>query len=76
MSVIGKSKLDEIRHIFDDLVLNRLKEFDILNEDIVPEGLKPLARSVSWLVEQVVVQNLNPFLQITVVIHKLAFSNF
>jgi hypothetical protein len=39
-------------------VLTNIKEFKILDESLVPEGLKPIARSISWLVEQIVVQNL------------------
>lgn len=39
-------------------VLKKIRAFKILSEELVPEGLKPIARSISWLVEQIVVQNL------------------
>ena len=42
-------------------VLDKLSGFKILDETLVPEGLKPHARSVTWLVQQIVVQNLRKF---------------
>jgi hypothetical protein len=39
-------------------VLSNIGQFKILDESLVPQGLKPIARSISWLVEQIVVQNL------------------
>lgn len=42
-------------------VLKKIGKIQILDECLAPEGLKPLARSVSWLVEQVVVQNLRKY---------------
>ena len=39
-------------------VLKPIGTFRILDPGLVPQGLKPIARSISWLVEQVVVQNL------------------
>lgn len=40
------------------IVLKKIGKFNILDETLVPYGLKPIARSISWLVEQIVVQNL------------------
>ncbi|MFY9463328.1 MAG: hypothetical protein WAP52_04050 [Candidatus Sungiibacteriota bacterium] len=39
-------------------LLNILPSFDITNKKILPYGLKPHTRSVSWLVEQVIVQQM------------------
>lgn len=41
-----------------DNVVRKLGSFQIIDPRVVPEGIKPIARSVSWLVEQVIVQNL------------------
>jgi hypothetical protein len=41
-----------------DTILTKIKTFQIIDSEVVPEGIKPIARSVSWLVEQVIVQNL------------------
>ncbi|MFZ1019827.1 MAG: hypothetical protein WAN61_02465 [Minisyncoccia bacterium] len=59
-----KSK-DETRDILADLdfirgvylkLLNILPSFDVTDRKVLPYGLKPHTRSVSWLVEQVIVQ--------------------
>lgn len=42
-------------------VLNKIGKFKVLDENLVPEGLKPIARSIAWLVDQVVVQNLKKY---------------
>ena len=47
--------LDFTREIYLKL-LNLLPSFDITDRKILPYGLKPHTRSVSWLVEQVIVQ--------------------
>ncbi|MEK7124246.1 MAG: hypothetical protein AAB877_00985 [Patescibacteria group bacterium] len=60
---IGKDKsiiqiIDDIKYIesvFKNL-LNILPSFNVTDEKILPYGLKPHTRSVSWLVEQVIVQ--------------------
>ncbi len=39
-------------------LLNILPNFDITNKKILPYGLRPHTRSVSWLVEQVIVQQM------------------
>ena len=37
-------------------VVQIIPSFDITNPDILPYGLKPHTRSVSWIAEQVIVQ--------------------
>ncbi len=44
-----------IRGIYEELI-TILPSFNITDKDILPYGLKPHTRSVSWLVEQVVTQ--------------------
>jgi len=44
-----------------ECVCGKIGEFKILDEKLVPYGLKPIARSISWLVEQLVVQNLRKY---------------
>lgn len=39
----------------------KIGDFKILDDRLAPEGLKPLARSVGWLVEQILVQNLRKY---------------
>jgi hypothetical protein len=40
---------------------DRIGDFKILDENLVPEGLKPIARSISWLMDQITVQNLRRY---------------
>jgi hypothetical protein len=54
---LSMERIQKIESIFKELV-GTIKEFSILEEKLVPEGLKLIARSVSWLIEQIVVQNL------------------
>jgi hypothetical protein len=49
------SELEIIQSIYQKLLLI-LPSFDITNKEILPYGLKPHTRSVSWLVEQVITQ--------------------
>lgn len=44
-----------------ECVFRKVGEFKILDENLVPYGLKPIARSISWLVEQIIVQNLKRY---------------
>jgi hypothetical protein len=44
-----------------ECVLKKIGEFKILDEKLVPYGLKPIARSISWLIEQMIVQNLKKY---------------
>jgi hypothetical protein len=39
-------------------LISILPEFDITDEKVLPYGLKPHTRSVSWIVEQVIVQQM------------------
>lgn len=57
--------MDEIEQINQELttmhdffldVVQIIPNFDITNPDILPYGLKPHTRSVSWIAEQVIVQ--------------------
>jgi hypothetical protein len=48
----------DLKYIIDiyKKLINILPSFDITSKDILPYGLKPHTRSVSWLVEQVITQ--------------------
>ena len=48
-------EMEQMRDLFTKVV-QIIPEFDILDKRILPYGLKPHTRSVSWLVEQVIVQ--------------------
>lgn len=52
-----QKQVERVQQIINDCV-HRIGKFTILGEELVPFGLKPIARSISWLVEQIVVQNL------------------
>lgn len=45
--------------------IKKINEFEILDEQLVPEGLKPHTRSIAWLVEQVVVQGIRKYIHLT-----------
>lgn len=47
--------MDYIRSFYRKLI-QILPSFDITNKNILPYGLKPHTRSISWLVEQVITQ--------------------
>ena len=47
--------IEFVKNMYREL-LTILPSFDITDEDILPYGLKPHTRSVSWLVEQVITQ--------------------
>ncbi|MCY4446520.1 MAG: hypothetical protein OXC02_08695 [Rhodobacteraceae bacterium] len=48
-------ELKIIKDLFTQVV-KIIPEFDITDENILPYGLKPHTRSVSWIVEQVIIQ--------------------
>jgi hypothetical protein len=50
-----QNNLDFIRSVYQTLI-TILPSFNITDEEILPYGLKPHTRSVSWIVEQVVTQ--------------------
>lgn len=58
-----KETLERIERIEKAIkcVLNKIGKFKVLDEKLVPQGLKPIARSIAWLVDQVVVQNLKKY---------------
>lgn len=45
-------------HIFSHLTGTTVPGFKVLDEELVPEGLNPHTRSICWLAEQVIIQNL------------------
>ena len=51
-------EIDIINKILKNLLINILPSFNITDEKILPYGLKAHTRSVSWLVEQVITQQL------------------
>ena len=50
-----KKNLNEVRELFEKVV-RIIPEFNITDPKILPYGLKPHTRSVSWIVEQVITQ--------------------
>jgi hypothetical protein len=69
-SRLGHTSSNQFKSITDGMskvrnsietVLEKIGEFKILDERLVPYGLKPIARSISWLVEQIIVQNLKRY---------------
>ena len=50
-----KEELSEMKDFFTR-VIQIVPDFDIIDPKILPYGLKPHTRSVSWIVEQVIVQ--------------------
>ena len=54
-------KIKTIAKAIEALWKDRIGDFKILDEDLVPEGLKPIARSISWLMDQITVQNLRRY---------------
>ena len=45
-----------VMHGFFSRVVQIIPQFDIANPEILPYGLKPHTRSISWIAEQVIVQ--------------------
>ena len=50
-----KQDLDFVKNLYHNLI-KILPSFDITNKKILPYGLKPHTRSISWLIEQVITQ--------------------
>lgn len=50
-----REDINFVRSVYKQL-LTILPSFDVTDKDILPYGLKPHTRSVSWLVEQVITQ--------------------
>ncbi len=55
----------EILKIGFNSCIRKIDKFEILNEGLVPEGLKPHTRSIAWLAEQVIVQGVRRFIDET-----------
>jgi hypothetical protein len=56
-----EQKIKAIKKAIDAVWRDKIGDFKILDEDLVPEGLKPIARSISWLIDQITVQNLRRY---------------
>jgi len=50
-----------IAEAIEALLREKIGIFKILDENLVPEGLKPIARSFSWIMEQITIQNLRRY---------------
>lgn len=50
----------ELEIIFNSFI-KRIESFEVLEEKYIPEGLKPHTRSICWLAEQVILQNIKKF---------------
>lgn len=44
--------------VFTKLITEKVTEFEVLDKKYLPYGLKPHTRSICWLAEQVILQNL------------------
>lgn len=54
---IGK----ELERIFTIFITKKIPLFEVLRKEYLPEGLKPHTRSICWLAEQVILQNIKKF---------------
>lgn len=54
---IGK----ELEKIFTIFITKKIPLFEVLRKEYLPEGLKPHTRSICWLAEQVILQNIKKF---------------
>ena len=50
----------ELEIIFTSFI-KRVSFFEVLKKEYIPEGLKPHTRSICWLAEQVILQNVKKF---------------
>lgn len=57
---VSEDKINRIKTTIDNTI-GQIGSFYIIEPRVIPEGLKPIARSVSWLIEQAVVQNLRRY---------------
>lgn len=51
----------ELQKIFTSFITEKIPFFEVLKKKYLPEGLKPHTRSISWLAEQVILQNVKKF---------------
>lgn len=60
-SVMGSRQIRqiirELERVFETFRINIVPRFEVLNSKYVPKGLKPHTRSICWLAEQVILQN-------------------
>jgi len=56
-----EQRIKAIAKVIDSVWRDKIGDFKILRENLVPEGLKPIARSISWLMDQITVQNLRRY---------------
>jgi hypothetical protein len=54
-----KAITTEVERVFKDLTTSKIPFFEVLKEEYIPDGLKAHTRSICWLAEQVLLQNLN-----------------
>lgn len=58
MSSLHSAEETQLNDSFESLIQNVVPGFKVLDETLVPEGLNPHTRSICWLAEQVLLQNL------------------
>jgi|SRR3989338_5536170 len=51
----------ELERIFTIFITKKIPLFEVLRKEYLPEGLKPHTRSICWLAEQVILQNIKKF---------------
>lgn len=51
----------ELERIFTIFITKKIPLFEVLRKEYLPEGLKPHTRSICWLAEQVILQNVKKF---------------
>lgn len=51
----------ELEKIFTIFITKKIPLFEVLKKEYLPEGLKPHTRSICWLAEQVILQNIKKF---------------
>lgn len=48
----------ELDKVFTKFIVEKVPFFEVLRKEYLPEGLKPHTRSICWLAEQVILQNI------------------
>lgn len=51
----------ELEKIFTIFITKKIPLFEVLRKEYLPEGLNPHTRSICWLAEQVILQNVKKF---------------
>jgi hypothetical protein len=52
-----ESVQNDLERIFTAFITRKIPFFEVLKKEYLPEGLKPHTRSICWLAEQVILQN-------------------